>query len=76
MANQIKFCRTNYCNGTAPIKEQAESNLNYQVQEEDCLGNCGQCYLESFVVVDGEFVAVSTYEELVEKLNERVALGR
>lgn len=69
MASQVKFCRTNYSNGTEFIKDKLESSLGIEVQEEACLGNCGQCYLESFVVLDGEFLAITTYDELVERLS-------
>lgn len=69
MAALIKFCKTNYCNGTDQIKEEMLNRLDTEIEEKECLGNCGQCYLESFVVVDGKFLAVNSYHELMEKLS-------
>ncbi|MFC4768223.1 DUF1450 domain-containing protein [Effusibacillus consociatus] len=69
MQNIIKFCTSNYLNGSDDIKAKALKNPNLQVIEQDCLGNCGQCYLEAFAVVDGKAVTVSTYEELLSKLD-------
>ncbi len=64
----IRFCTTNYSNGTAAIKEKMQDNLQVEVQEDHCLGNCGQCYLESFVEVNGQFIAITSYEELADQL--------
>lgn len=69
MASLIKFCKTNYCNGTDQIKEEVLSSLEVEIEEKECLGNCGQCYLESFVVVDDKFLVVNSYYDLMEKLN-------
>jgi uncharacterized protein YuzB (UPF0349 family) len=72
MACVIKFCRTNYSNGTAAIKEKMQNDIHVEIQEDSCLGNCGQCYIESFVQVNGQFIAITSYEELVDKLSVEV----
>jgi uncharacterized protein YuzB (UPF0349 family) len=70
MGNIVKFCTTNYCNGSVTIKEKAQKNPHLLVIEEDCLGNCGQCYMEPFVKVNEKFTAVSCYEDLLESLTK------
>ncbi len=67
MKHFIRFCTTNYPNGSDCIKKVAQQNPDMQIAEEGCLGNCGQCYMESFVEWNGKFFAVDTYEELLQK---------
>ncbi|TYR80119.1 DUF1450 domain-containing protein [Priestia megaterium] len=69
MKHTIKFCMTNYINGSDLIKDMAEQNSDLQIIEETCLGNCGQCYMKSFAVIGEKPVAVNDYEELLENIS-------
>ncbi|MGM9924432.1 MAG: DUF1450 domain-containing protein [Bacillus sp. (in: firmicutes)] len=67
----VKFCTSNYINGSYEIKEMAEKNHNITIEEDYCLGNCGQCMMESFAVINQKPVVVEKYEELLEKLEAK-----
>ncbi|SCW30927.1 Uncharacterized protein YuzB, UPF0349 family [Paenibacillus tianmuensis] len=60
----IEFCTNNMHHGTAKLMQQLEQNPEYDVIEYGCLGNCGECYLAPFALVNGEIVAAATAEEL------------
>lgn len=64
----VKFCTANYANGSNVIKELAALNPNLIVEEDYCLGNCGQCMLESFALINKKLTAVDNYEDLLEKI--------
>ncbi|WP_181833164.1 DUF1450 domain-containing protein [Bacillus taeanensis] len=71
MACTVKFCSSNYINGSYEIKEIAEKNPEIIVEEDYCLGNCGQCMTESFAVVNQTPVAIEKYEELLKKIEAK-----
>lgn len=60
----IEFCASNMHHGTDRIMKQFEENDDYEVTEYGCLGNCGECYLNPFALVDGAIVSAETAEEL------------
>src|SRR5690625_1017307 len=60
----IEFCMSNLYGGTMEIKEKLEENEDYDVIEYGCLGNCGQCYIQPYALVNGEVVAAETADEL------------
>jgi uncharacterized protein YuzB (UPF0349 family) len=60
----IEFCASNMHHGTDEIMEQLEQAGEYEVTEYGCLGNCGECYLSPFALVEGEIVAVQEVSEL------------
>jgi uncharacterized protein YuzB (UPF0349 family) len=68
----IEFCCSNAHHGTEPLMKKLEQNPDYEVIEYGCLGNCGECYLFPFVLVNGEIVAAETAEALEEKITEAV----
>ncbi|WP_219839247.1 YuzB family protein [Paenibacillus sp. R14(2021)] len=80
----IEFCASNMHHGTDQLMKKLEANPDYEVIEYGCLGNCGECYLVPFGLVNGEIVAAVTVEELEEKImvsikeqqEEREALDR
>lgn len=55
-------------NGSLEIKEMAEKNPTITIEEDYCLGNCGQCMTKSFTVINKKPVIIERYEELLEKL--------
>jgi uncharacterized protein YuzB (UPF0349 family) len=60
----IEFCASNMHHGTDRIMKQFEENDDYEVTEYGCLGNCGECYLNPFALVDGAIVSAETVDEL------------
>jgi len=75
MNRLIEFCASNAHHGTERIVRRLEAERpDVETIEYGCLGNCGMCYLEPYVLVDGEIVSAESadrlYENIVRKLNE------
>ncbi|MFB9327616.1 YuzB family protein [Paenibacillus aurantiacus] len=68
----IEFCASNMHHGTDQVMKRLEQNPDYDVIEYGCLGNCGECYLFPFAMVNGEIVAAETAEGLEERILEEV----
>ncbi|MVP01734.1 MULTISPECIES: YuzB family protein [Paenibacillus] len=72
----IEFCASNPA--TDDLLEKLEENPDYDVIEYGCLGNCGECYLFPFAMVNGEMVAAETtellYNEIIRKIKEVEAM--
>ncbi|MHA6483101.1 YuzB family protein [Paenibacillus sp. strain BS8-2] len=60
----IEFCASNMHHGTDKVMNRFEEDDDYEVTEYGCLGNCGECYLKPYALVDGTIVAVDDVEEL------------
>ncbi|RXT05742.1 YuzB family protein [Ammoniphilus sp. CFH 90114] len=76
MSIMIEFCRANLNTGSEQVKDQLLKNPgdleDAEVIEYGCLGNCGQCYLEPFAMVEGMIVAGETPEELLNNIRNFV----
>ena len=80
----IEFCASNMFHGTDKVMKRLEADPELEVIEYGCLGNCGECFLFPFGMVNGETVAGATAEELYdaimksvkEQQKEREALDR
>ncbi|WP_020616059.1 YuzB family protein [Paenibacillus daejeonensis] len=68
----VEFCASNMHHGTDELLEQLEADPTIDAIEYGCLGNCGECYLFPFVLVNGEIVAAETVEELSKKIEAAV----
>jgi len=68
----IEFCTNNMHHGTAKVMKQLEANPDYDVLEYGCLGNCGECYLFPYALVNGETVGGETPEDLLTKIMEKI----
>lgn len=66
----IEFCVNNLTPDVLEIKAKLESNLDFDVLEYGCLGNCGLCAKSPYALVNGEMVTAETAEELYEKIIE------
>ena len=64
----IEFCNSNMSLGTDEIMKKLEENPDYDVIEYGCLGNCGQCYMTPFAMVNGEIITADTPEELYDNI--------
>ena len=68
----IEFCASNMHHGTDKLMKKLEADPDYEVIEYGCLGNCGECYLAPFGMVDGTIVSADTVEELETKLMDEI----
>lgn len=70
----IEFCRANLSSGSDQVRIQLLAPMDdigeVEVIEYGCLGNCGQCYIQPFAMVEGAIVAGDTPEELLENIKE------
>jgi uncharacterized protein YuzB (UPF0349 family) len=64
----IEFCVNNLTDDVLAIKAKLESNLDYDVLEYGCLGNCTLCAQAPYALVNGEIVTAETADELYEKI--------
>jgi uncharacterized protein YuzB (UPF0349 family) len=64
----IEFCTTNMHHGTDKIMKKLDQNPEYDVIEYGCLGNCGQCYMMPYALVNGEIVEAASADELYDKI--------
>lgn len=69
----IEFCTNNMHNGTDKVLRLLEANPAFDVLEYGCLGNCGQCYVEPYAMVDGDIVSADTPDELLEAIERHLA---
>ncbi|MDF2649227.1 MAG: UDP-N-acetylmuramoylalanine--D-glutamate ligase [Paenibacillus sp.] len=60
----VEFCASNMHNGSDETMKRLEEDPTLDVIEYGCLGNCGQCYMEPYALVNGEIVAASDSNEL------------
>ncbi|SFF30604.1 Uncharacterized protein YuzB, UPF0349 family [Paenibacillus algorifonticola] len=68
----IEYCTSNAHHGTVDIMQKFEQEDRYEITEYGCLGNCGECYLKPFALVEGEIVAVDSIDELYGKIHEAI----
>jgi uncharacterized protein YuzB (UPF0349 family) len=64
----IEFCASNMHHGTDRIMNLFEQNDEYEVTEYGCLGNCGECYLNPFALVEGQIVSAESVDELYDNI--------
>lgn len=68
----IEFCASNMHHGTDRIMKLLESDPEYDVIEYGCLGNCGECYLVPFALVNGEIVSGTSADQLYELILSKI----
>ncbi|WP_232696813.1 DUF1450 domain-containing protein [Brevibacillus daliensis] len=70
----VEFCASNTVSYTQSLMIELEnhSNLDVDVVEYGCLGHCGECYMQPFALVNGDFVTAETNEQLMQKIMESV----
>ncbi|WP_027416347.1 YuzB family protein [Aneurinibacillus terranovensis] len=72
MRPMVEFCVSNLANGTDVVKKALEEENEVDVLEYGCLGNCGQCFVQPFALVDGIIVAAATPEALLAAIKEHI----
>jgi uncharacterized protein YuzB (UPF0349 family) len=68
----IEFCASNMHHGTDKVMKALEQNPDYDVIEYGCLGNCGQCYMEPYALLNGEIIAAESADLLQERILEKI----
>ena len=66
----VEFCASNMHHGTQRIMELFQEDDSVEVIEYGCLGNCGECYLRPYALVDGEIVGADDVDELFLNIKE------
>lgn len=64
----VEICASNRHHGTGIIMEQLEKKPETDVIEFGCLGNCKQCMIKPFAIVNSETVYADNPQELMEKI--------
>ncbi|MFD2117718.1 YuzB family protein [Paenibacillus yanchengensis] len=64
----IEFCASNTHHGTDRVMEKLEDMEQFTVIEYGCLGNCGECYLLPYALVNGTIVSVQNMEQLFDRI--------
>ncbi len=72
LKTMIEFCASNMHHGTDRLMKKLEANPDFDVIEYGCLGNCGECYMFPFGMVNGEIIAADTVEELEERMMKAI----
>lgn len=70
----VEFCSSNVSSyaKTVMIALEKDIELDADVLEYGCLGHCGECYMEPFALVNGDFVSAPTADELLEKIKQKL----
>lgn len=68
----IEFCTNNMHHGTEKVMKELERSPDYDVVEYGCLGNCGECYMFPYALVNGEIVAAETADQLMERIMDKI----
>ncbi|CAI6040044.1 YuzB family protein [Cohnella sp. JJ-181] len=68
--NIVEFCVSNAHHGTDRLIDKLNLLPDLETIEYGCLGNCGECYLSPYVMVNGETVVAETAEALYDAILE------
>lgn len=70
----IEFCVNNLTEDVLEIKKKLETDYAHQVDvlEYGCLGYCGMCATQPYVLMDGDVVKAETALELLEKIKKKM----
>lgn len=69
----IEFCASNMHHGTDEVMTKLENDGQYEVIEYGCLGNCGECYMLPFALVNGEIISAEEAEQLYPTIVQALA---
>lgn len=68
----VEFCVSNMHHGTDRVLAKLEKLPHVEVIEYGCLGNCGECFLSPFALVNGESVVAETADQLYDLIMETI----
>lgn len=68
----IEFCVNSLTNDVIEIKKKLEQDPSLDVLEYGCLGNCGICAQQPYVLVNGDMVMADSADELLRKIYQKI----
>jgi uncharacterized protein YuzB (UPF0349 family) len=68
----VEFCASNRHHGLNEIIEQLENDENIEVIEFGCLGNCKQCWMKPFAVMEGKTIFADNSQQLLERIYQEI----
>jgi uncharacterized protein YuzB (UPF0349 family) len=68
----VEFCVSNMHHGTDQVLAKLEELPHIEVIEYGCLGNCGECFLSPYALVNGESVVAETADQLYDLILETI----
>ncbi|WP_123039431.1 YuzB family protein [Cohnella candidum] len=68
----VEFCVSNMHHGTDKVLERLEQDPRIEVIEYGCLGNCGECYLSPYALVNGESVVAESADQLFDLIQQEI----
>lgn len=69
----VEICVSNTHHGTESIMKRLEQEAGIEVIEYGCLGNCGECFLSPYALVNGESVVAETPDKLYDLILAEIA---
>ncbi|ERI09628.1 hypothetical protein HMPREF0083_02336 [Aneurinibacillus aneurinilyticus ATCC 12856] len=61
----VEFCVSNLSLGSETVKKVLEEENEVDVLEYGCLGNCGQCFVQPYALVNGKLIAGEDAQDLL-----------
>jgi uncharacterized protein YuzB (UPF0349 family) len=68
----VNVCSSNELASCTELELLNQLSNKFKVIVKDCLGNCGQCYLEKFAKVEGRFITFNEGVEVLEQLENEL----
>ncbi|AIG28362.1 DUF1450 domain-containing protein [Brevibacillus sp. 7WMA2] len=70
----VEFCSSNVISYTKTVMDALENDpdLDVDVVEYGCLGHCGECYMQPFALVNGDFITAETTDSLLTLIKEKI----
>lgn len=68
----VEFCINNLTPDVEEVKEALEQDDEIDVMTYSCLGNCSECYVRPYALVDGEFIAADTGPDLLQAIYDAI----
>ncbi|WP_139490767.1 DUF1450 domain-containing protein [Brevibacillus dissolubilis] len=70
----VEFCSSNVSSYSKPVMTALENDqeLDADVVEYGCLGHCGECYMQPFALVNGDFITTENADELIEAIKKKI----
>ncbi|BAU26874.1 uncharacterized protein YuzB (UPF0349 family) [Aneurinibacillus soli] len=72
MRPMVEFCASNLGIGSELAKKALEEEPDVDVLEYGCLGNCGQCFVQPYALVNGTLIVADTGEELLAAIRTHI----
>lgn len=70
----VEICASNAHHGTEAVMKRLEQQMDIEVIEYGCLGHCGECFLTPYALVNGQFVAADTPDELYDAIMQQIGM--